>query len=115
MIEPSARVPSAPVHDDVTRAVESLLASATFGRRYRGVHECACGATSDNREWFVVVGDRRYLTNSLALHYVRDHRNEVPASEIAKLGLAVQPVGDRCGPPADVMAQLIRRELILGR
>ncbi len=49
---------------------------------YKGFHTCACGITSDNRDWYTPNGTK---TNSLLVHYVRSHRSEVPQTEIDKL------------------------------
>lgn len=49
---------------------------------WKGFHKCICGEMSDNRDWFTPKGR---LTNSLMLHYIREHRQEVPQEEIYKL------------------------------
>lgn len=81
MIEP--RNPSEPPIEDrfTDLAREAWERRVASRHSYRGWHTCACGACSDNREWWV---DGR-LTNSLMVHYVREHRSEVPPEELAKL------------------------------
>lgn len=80
MIEPRGKA-EAPIEDRHTRLAEAAWSERVEGERYRGIHFCACGKTSDNCAWRV----RGLLTNSLLVHYVRDHRSEVPATELAKL------------------------------
>jgi hypothetical protein len=56
------------------------------GHSWRGSHRCSCGAISDSQ-------DRRYnhgmdvITNSLCVHYLAYHRDEIPEIEIAKVRL----------------------------
>lgn len=86
MIEPTGERTSEPVLDDVTRKMAGALATARHSNlAFRGVHVCACGALSDNREWFVVSADGERKTNSLAVHYLAYHRAEVPSVEIDKV------------------------------
>lgn len=80
-IEPRGKKSESPINDYLVRKMESLLDQATRGRGYKGTHKCICGKRSVNYNLFI----RGYITNSLAAHYLRWHRNEVPRSEIAKL------------------------------
>lgn len=81
MIEPPARR-FEPIYDFYTFLAEQALLDAEIDkRRYRGMHQCACGEWSDNRERKV----RGMQTNSLLVHYVRDHREDVPPEELKKL------------------------------
>lgn len=80
-IEPGLPPSPQPVLDDVTRRMAAHLRAAQCGDvSYRGTHTCACGARSDNTDYVV---DRRFTTNSLAVHYLAHHRAEVPADELA--------------------------------
>ena len=84
MIEPQ-EPPHAPVDDVLTRDMQQLLdevQNIQTDTRFRGWHTCVCGERSDNREWKLKNG---IITNSLAVHYLRFHRPEVPVEEINKL------------------------------
>lgn len=82
MIEPIGG-PESPVNDKLTSLAESAFKLAKASdHRYRGWHTCVCGARSDNRDWILPSGR---ITNSLLVHYVRDHRSEVPLLEFCKL------------------------------
>jgi hypothetical protein len=81
MIEPQSRLKEPAVNDAYTAKMEMLMEKATHGPPYKGFHFCACGEHSTNYNFFI----GNYTTNSLAAHYLRYHRSEVPASEIEKL------------------------------
>ena len=80
MIEPK-QLPTNPVRDRYTKLAAVALRLATRGPIFKGWHTCVCGAKSGNVELRV----DGMLTNSLIVHYVRDHRPEVPMSELVKL------------------------------
>lgn len=71
-----------PVDDELTSGMATELAAAEKGPRFRGVHRAACGATSSNCDYLLPCG---VWTNSLATHYLRWHRAEIPESELAKV------------------------------
>lgn len=81
MIEPQSRIKEHAVNDAYTAKMEMLMKKAKHGPPYKGFHRCACGECSTNYD--LKIG--KYTTNSLAAHYLRYHRSEVPASEIEKL------------------------------
>lgn len=82
MIEPKSNKREAVVEDDYTRKMRRLMKLAqNSGPRYKGFHQCACGECSDSSDYFI----GRFMTNSLAVHYLRDHRSEVPESELKKI------------------------------
>ena len=81
MIEPKNQA-THPIDDDLTAMAQKVFTSAKPTTRYRGWHRCICGANSDNADWELPNGQ---ITNSLLVHYVRYHRNEIPQSEIDKL------------------------------
>src|SRR5262249_56630284 len=72
---------------------------------YRGFHQCTserCYARSDNHDYFVATADgERLMTNSLAIHYLAHHREELPFEELAKV--ARLPAGD-AEPTTDELA-----------
>ena len=80
-IEPRNKKSKFPVDDALTKKMEHLLELATIGMRYKGWHTCVCGEKSGS--WDLII--KGYTTNSLAAHYLRWHRDEVPMSEINKL------------------------------
>lgn len=83
MIEPTRERSGKVVDDGLTELAETVFAKAKSNNvRYRGWHTCVCGETSDNNDWILPSGK---TTNSLMVHYIRDHRDEVPQSEIDKL------------------------------
>ena len=81
-IEPSARTSAEPVIDDLTRKMAAAYRLGTPGPGYRGVHTCACGVMSSNCDYTLPGGDQ---TNSLCVHYLAFHRDEVPASQLEKV------------------------------
>lgn len=82
MIEPKG--PCTPtIRDELTAVAGQVFSLANPGRiRYRGFHRCVCGAVSDNRDWHMPDGRQ---TNSLVVHYISQHRAEVPEAELKKL------------------------------
>jgi hypothetical protein len=92
MIEPSKRGHTA-IYDWATCRVAALLNSAREGTRWRGWHTCVCGAGSGCCDLWVKIGDKELKTNSLAVHYMACHRDEVPADQM-KLIEALTAVTD---------------------
>ena len=98
-IEPQLPCSAEPVIDDYTRRMAGAMRSASPQAAYRGIHHCICGAASTNCNYIVRAQQRvagspwhGLLTNSLAVHYLALHRNEVPADELAKvLTLSADP------------------------
>lgn len=85
MVQPSSNVSAKPLIDDLTRK----MTAAWRKRResdsgYRGVHWCQCGTTSDNRDHYIGGGEGT-LTNSLCIHYLAFHRNDLPKEELDKV------------------------------
>lgn len=82
-IEPSAKVSAEPVIDELTRKmVAAFRESEESMIMWRGFHMCACGAASNNKDYVLPNGDK---TNSLCVHYLAFHRDEVPASQLEKV------------------------------
>ena len=83
-IEPKEQ-PTEPVMDELTEKMEKEFAIAQEPpprEFWRGVHYCICGERSTNRDYMLQGGLK---VNSLCVHYIRDHRSEVPESELDKL------------------------------
>lgn len=97
-IEPKQLKSNTPVDDDLTTFIEKILSIAMTdpnksgivyqdgrymkGLGTRGVHTCICNEHSDPCDYEIYDG---YYTNSLATHYLRWHRDEVPMTEIDKV------------------------------
>lgn len=87
MIEPANSPAGNAVCDEITEVFRPVFEAAMANRPswmdcYKGFHECSCGVMS---EVFDVRLPSGHLTNSLAMHYLEFHRDEVPASEIEKV------------------------------
>ncbi|HSX23388.1 MAG TPA: hypothetical protein VLE97_11495 [Gaiellaceae bacterium] len=99
-IEPELPRSAEPVVDEYTRRMAGAMRSASPQAAYRGIHHCRCGEASTNCDYVVRIAQRisgspwhGLLTNSLAVHYLAFHRDEVPPGELAKvLTLTAEPV-----------------------
>lgn len=62
----------------------SMYRDGTFepGMATKGWHTCECGAGSHNVDYLLVNG---MATNSLCIHYLAFHRDEIPESELEKV------------------------------
>jgi hypothetical protein len=83
-IEPKEQ-PVRCVVDSLTRTITAVMRQAVRGISWMGYHTCICGAKSTACDWSIVLADRRLTTNSLAVHYVACHREEVPSDQLAML------------------------------
>jgi hypothetical protein len=82
MIEPTKPIED-PIDDELSDIAKAVYKSTVDSNiAYRGVHSCICGKWSDNVDHILPDGTK---TNSLMVHYIREHRSEVPESEIVKL------------------------------
>jgi len=90
-IEPKSKRSALPTSDALSMKMELLLSQASKGRGYKGTHKCICGKRSENYDLSI----EGYITNSLAVHYLLWHRDEVPRSEIIKLRLIKQYKGEK--------------------
>lgn len=82
-IEPKKPRFEKPMLDDLTLKMQTLLRDAKRGPSYRGFHLCTGCNEATSASYDLFVGP--YITNSLAIHYLMWHRDEVPESEIEKL------------------------------
>lgn len=55
-----------------------------------GIHICACSVHSTNQTYNITIGDSEYTTNSLALHYIKNHRSEVPIATLDLIRDAIE-------------------------
>lgn len=81
MINPS-KDKEEPVNDKLTKMAVKVLDKCTKGEDYEGFYTCFCGKDSSNTEYFTKSGSK---TNSLLVHYVKYHRDEISTKEIKKL------------------------------
>lgn len=85
MIEPTGAA-SAPVEDELTAKVRALFAQSRGNLQTRGGFQictgAGCRAMGDVADYTLPNG---MITNSLCVHYISEHRKEVPQSELAKL------------------------------
>ncbi len=82
-IEPSARVSLHPIVDQLTRKMTAAFRRSIPGPGYRGFHVCSCGVFSSNCD-YKLPNDQ--ITNSLCIHYLAFHREEIPETELKKAG-----------------------------
>src|SRR4051812_29554569 len=91
-IEPK-NVGEAEVNDELAQRVEAMLKKGKRGIMIspgnfntelstKGFHRCVCGACSAGQD---VLLENGLVTNTLAAHYLRFHRSEVPQSELDKI------------------------------
>ncbi len=81
MIEPKLK-PKHDIQDGATEKARAIAEACTTQHPTRGVHRCICGFVSDNRQHVTPNG---LITNSLLVHYVQHHRDEIPQAELTKL------------------------------
>jgi hypothetical protein len=82
-IKPGRSTSAEPVIDELTRKMAAAYRAAeSSGVLWRGFHVCACGVNSSNTDYVLPGGQQ---TNSLCVHYLAFHRDEVPAGELAKV------------------------------
>jgi hypothetical protein len=82
-IEPLQPALSVPLIDQLTRRMTAAYRSAEQSSGgWCGVHVCSCGTHSTSRDYFLPNGE---MTNSLCVHYLAYHREEVPAEQLARV------------------------------
>lgn len=91
-VEPTQPSSASPVVDEYTRRMTGALrAGHSDGQFYRGVHTCTspgCGAVSSTCDYYLSSPDAvatALVTNSLAIHYLAYHRDEVSPEDLAKV------------------------------
>jgi len=87
MIEPSGKVSDVPLIDELTcKMVAAWRSRRDSDYLYMGFRVCACGAFSDCQDHWVGNGDGDgLLTNSLCVHYLAFHRDDIPQEELDKV------------------------------
>ncbi len=75
-----------PVNDELTQKAEAIFKRAISNSdKTKGYHRCVCGACSSSNTYSISINGKRYQTHSLMVHYIRDHREEVPEEFLALL------------------------------
>lgn len=108
-IEPASDKSEAPIIDIYTRKMAAALQSristgilredGAYDKDFStlGFQRCSCGVTSDNVDYEL---SDRIITNSLCVHYLAWHRQEVPQTELNKV---LSLSGGESEPSPDVL------------
>ena len=101
-INPSARTSEEPVLDELTMKMTAAFRQARKGTVWRGFHSCRCQARSTSCDYILPNGEQ---TNSLCIHYLAWHREQVPQAELDKVAAlsfgSATPTEDEIVPPGD--------------
>ena len=82
-IEPKGLPAEAPVVDELTRRMTAALRQSSLPQWVTcGFHTCVCDAASDSSDRVLPNGAK---TNTLCVHYLEYHRDEVPPKELKKV------------------------------
>jgi hypothetical protein len=82
-IEPKRWATHDAIVDTITRKMCGAFRAARQSEHaYGGIHVCFCGACSSNCNYYLPSGE---MTNSLCVHYVAHHREEVPLEALAAI------------------------------
>lgn len=93
-IYPKNKKSDLPVNDDITKKMSELFENChttgaynkrgdfVIGEGYMGVHTCKCGETSESVDYLLTP---KFATNSLCVHYLQYHRDEIPETEFEKI------------------------------
>jgi hypothetical protein len=100
-IEPSGMTSAEPVIDELTRKMAAALSNSKPSKEvWRGYHVCDCGSFSTNRDYILPNGQK---TNSLCVHYLAYHREEVPKAQLEKVVMLgpdqMEPTEQQLAPP----------------
>jgi hypothetical protein len=91
--EPQNMPSKYPVNDELTKFFLKVFASKIADDIfYKGCHWCVCGEVSSNQDYTITMGGKEYITNSLALHYLQYHRDEVPQRDLDLIQQALNKV-----------------------
>ena len=81
-VEPKNFCSKSPIIDSLTRKMTAAFRTATHPNACMGWHDADCGAESD--AYFHLIDDK-FQTNSLCIHYLAFHRDEIPQCELDKV------------------------------
>lgn len=119
-IEPQKPPSKMPVIDGLTRKMTAALRQAERGACWLGVHGCTgCyphDIMSHSCDYVLPNGQE---TNSLCIHYLAYHRDEVPTSEklkVMKLGMGeADPTAEELAHPPEAPRRKTREEVLQER
>jgi len=117
-IEPQQPPSDMPVIDGLTRKMAAALRQAEMGTQWLGFHGCTgcdktgCDIPSSSCDYVLPNG---LETNSLCIHYLAYHRDEVPTSEklkVMKLGCGeADPTDEELAHPPEARHFKTREEV----
>lgn len=96
--------PTNEVNDNLTLSMQEILDSHKnktgifhkgkfYGNcSFNGFHFCICGQRSENTDYLIL---NKYVTNSLCVHYLKDHRSECPQKELNIVEKIIQEWNDK--------------------
>lgn len=80
-IEPTKNKSAVPVIDELTKIMTAAFRQAEDDPdKTLGWHECICGAKSATHDFR--IPDHNLIINSLCIHYLACHREEVPQDQL---------------------------------
>lgn len=100
-----------PIIDEFTRKIAAALRSAKpYGPVYRGFHACICGANSSNQN---IILRNIFATNSLCVHYLAFHREEVSFEDLGRIQTCfkeeAEPTKAELHPPSKKVPPVYRK------
>lgn len=101
-VEPTAKTSKEPTIDSLTKKMTAAfrVADSDMPFGFGGVHVCACGAKSEAKDFVLPNG---LIINSLCVHYLAFHRDEIPHDQLLKVAQfkegEVEPSLDELQPP----------------
>ena len=81
-MEPRQAPAIKPIIDSRTRKMTAAFRQASEGDHWMGWHTCSCGAESSSCDFIL---PNKEETNSLCVHYLAWHRDEVSALQLQKV------------------------------
>lgn len=108
-IEPPSLPSPEPVIDSLTRKMTAAFRQTQGIDATKGWHSCSCGAASSNVTHMLPDGR---ATNSLCIHYLAYHREDIPRAELAKVVMLdcgeAEPTDEELHVPQGFQARSLR-------
>ena len=90
-INPQNPPSASPVMDDLTKLLTTAWSRNKKSKYvFKGTHHCSCHVGSTNTDHFIGPNND-ILTNSLCLHYLQFHRDEISQAELDKVRTLLTP------------------------
>lgn len=71
------------INDYITEHAELIYSKKkNTPERFKGFHTCVCGEKSSSMNYSVRINGKTLIINSLMVHYLKYHREEVPEHQI---------------------------------